>query len=86
MIVGQVRIALLLATAASLLMRSASSLNAVDPGVTVEGAWFGDVSRPAVRYQGYTEVRQFYQDFLTRLEGYPGVERAAVVSLPPLCG
>lgn len=87
--VAQIAIGLVLAVAASLLLRSYANLTAVDPGFDPTGVLSVQVSLPADRYPATDTVRRhaFFEEVLSSVRALPGVSAAAVGSgVPPSMG
>ena len=87
--VAQIAIALVLAVGASLLLRSYSKLNAVDPGFDPAGVLTVNLSLPADRYPVKDKARRqaFFDDALASVRSLPGVRDAAVgTGVPPSMG
>jgi len=83
-VVAQVAIALVLLTAAGLMLRSFNQLRHVDPGLDPQGVLTMDLTLPYSSYQSYEDVNRFYHDLLVRIEALPGVTEAAATQRLPL--
>ena len=79
-------LAFLVVVGAGLLVRSFVLLRSVDPGFATEGTLGVQFNVPSSRYPERDGVLAFYDEFLRRLEGRPGIERAGTVGLLPLDG
>ena len=85
-VVAELALALVLLVGAGLFMRTLSNIRDVDPGFRPENLLSAFVAPPAVGYEKPPQVRTFYRSLLERLEGAPGVEQAAIVSVLPFSG
>ncbi len=86
MIVAQVTAAVLVATAAGLLLRSLVHLNAVDRGFDVRNLAVSHVLLPESRYPTAAAREAFYQRLLATLTELPGVINATTAHLGPGTG
>ncbi|QSQ12200.1 ABC transporter permease [Myxococcus landrumensis] len=84
MVVGQMGLAVVLLTAAGLMLRSFWGLYHVDPGLKTESALTFDFVLPGTRYGSYDTANRFHRELLTRLEAVPGVTHAGATSRLPL--
>ena len=84
LVVAQMALAVLLATGAGLLMRSVANLQAIDPGVAVDGRVVIDAAMPT-RFTP-DERRRTIQAILPSLAALPGVTSAAAAQKLPLRG
>jgi predicted permease len=82
----EIALALMLFSAAGLLLRSLAQVNGMDLGLVPKNLMFVDVTLPAARYPGATERRIFFEELVERLRGLPGVSAAALVEHPPTVG
>jgi predicted permease len=81
--VMEVAMALVLLAGAGVLVRGFARLQSVDPGFSRERILTMRLSLPRERYDR-AKVASFFEDLATRLEGVPGVERAAAgTQFPP---
>ncbi|HKP28390.1 MAG TPA: ABC transporter permease [Gemmatimonadales bacterium] len=81
--VMEVALALVLLAGAGVLVRGFARLQAIDPGFDRERILTMRLSLPRERYDR-AKVASFFEDLATRLEGVPGVERAAAgTQFPP---
>jgi putative ABC transport system permease protein len=85
-VVAELALALVLLVGAGLLMRTLTNIRGVDPGFRPENLLSAFVAPPAIGYEKPPQVRTFYRSLLERLEGAPGVEKAAIVSVLPFSG
>jgi len=86
LVVGEVALALILLIVAGLSIRDFQAVREVDPGYQPEGVltFRVDLSGPA--YEEDPARLQFFEGYLERLRGIPGVETAAVANFTPLGG
>lgn len=84
LVVAQIALAVLLAAGAGLLIRSASNLRAIDPGVHVDGAAIIDATVPT--QLNTDERRRVYLRAVESLQALPGVRAAAATQRLPLRG
>jgi len=82
--VAEVAIALALSVAAGLLVRSYAKLQGVDPGFDPTNVLTASIELPGNRYGDGAPIRQFYDQLLERVRGFPGVTDAAAVTRLPL--
>jgi predicted permease len=86
MIVAQVTAAVLVATAAGLLLRSLVHLNAVDRGFEMQNLAVSKVLLPESRYPTPADREVFFHRLLTKLRELPGVVNATTSHLGPGTG
>jgi predicted permease len=84
LVVAQMALAVLLAAAAGLLMRSVANLRAIHPGLEAHGAVAVDATMPT--RLGSSDRRRAILDMLVTLEGVPGVGSVAATQKIPLRG
>src|SRR5579862_8629922 len=75
LVVSQVALALVLVAGSGLLLRSFSSLRAVNPGVDPRGVLTTQLYPPRQRYDSAYKAWHFYQGALARIRAIPGVQR-----------
>ncbi|HVG08216.1 MAG TPA: ABC transporter permease [Thermoanaerobaculia bacterium] len=80
----EVAMALILLVGAGLMANSLFRLQKVDLGFNPDHLVTLDVSLPAAKYSSPERQLSFFERAVERVEGLPGVERAAWVSHPPL--
>ncbi len=85
LVAGEMALALVLLVGAGLLLRSLGQLNAVDRGYTPGNLVTFDVSLPSTS-RWADDRAGFYEDYLNRLRGIPGVESAAMGCVAPVSG
>ena len=85
LVVSEVALALMLLIGAGLLMRSLTSLRAVDPGFDARNVLTASVGIPMTKYDTELKRNQFF-DGLRQRRALPGVESAALVDSLPFQG
>ncbi len=86
LLVVEIAMAMMLVTAATLLVVSFSRLVNVHPGFTSDHVLTTRISAPPERYATAPEVSDFYERTLAAIRRLPGVERASAVTSLPLGG
>jgi len=86
LVAGEIALAVVLVSAAGLLVRSFQELRRVDPGFRTERVIAARISPPKQRYADAARQRAFYTGLLQRVAALPGVESAAAVNQLPLRG
>ncbi|HUR95393.1 MAG TPA: ABC transporter permease [Gemmatimonadales bacterium] len=86
LVAAQVALALVLVTAAGLLVQSFLRLRHVDPGFRPERLLTARVELSPVRYATGADSRRFYRDLLERLGAIPSVRSAAAARALPMTG
>ncbi len=81
---GEIAAAVLLVTAALLLVRSMWALRAIDPGFRTASIVTARVSPPRQRFPDPAAMHAFVGDVLRRVRALPGVESAAAVDALPM--
>ena len=84
LVVGELALALMLASGAGLLMKSFLRLSAVEPGFDPDRVLTMELTLPEARYQEQSASRLFYRELLERVRALPGVTSAGAVSHLPL--
>ena len=82
--IAEVAIALALSVAAGLLVRSYGKLQGVDPGFDPTNVLAVSIELPGNRYADGPPIRQFFEQLLERVRGFPGVSDVAAVTRLPL--
>src|SRR5262249_36592200 len=82
LVVSEIALALVLLISATLLLRSFSLLQSVDPGFRSENLLTLRVELPEIRYREQDKQRAFHQEFLHRLNTAPGMQAALISELP----
>ena len=84
LVVAEVALTTVLLVGAGLLLKSWSRLNAVDPGIRLNGVLTMRVTLPPEKYKGEA-IPNFFEQLLERVLATPGVSDASVASLfPPM--
>ena len=86
LVIGQIALAVIVITAAGIMLRSLSRLSSVDPGFRTQSLISAEVSldRDACRSKGACTA--FYQNLVARAHGLTGVTDAALIDALPLAG
>ncbi len=84
LVVGEIATALVLLTAAGLLVRSFARMRSVDPGFQPEHTVVASISLPAEHYHTQTQVDGFDEELLRRLSQLPGTQSVALTSALPM--
>jgi predicted permease len=86
LVIGQIALAVVVITAAGIMLRSLARLSRVDPGFRTSSLVSAQISldRDACHSKGACTA--FYQSLITRAHGLPGVSNAALVDALPLSG
>lgn len=79
----QVALAVMLLTAAGLMLRTLGSITTADPGVRTEDVLTAPVGLPAGKYQTPSAQLAVIDQLLTAVEVMPGVETAAMATATP---
>jgi putative ABC transport system permease protein len=82
----QIALALVLLSAAGLLLRSLERVNGMALGFAPDHLLFVQVTLPDAKYPGVAERRVFFEGLLDRVRALPGVQSAALVETPPVGG
>jgi putative ABC transport system permease protein len=83
LVAGELALALLLLTGASLLIQSALALQRVPPGFNPDGVLSARLSLPADQYGPPEAVQQTFEAIVEQARAIPGVRAAAVTSQVP---
>jgi predicted permease len=83
-VVAEVALATILLVGGGLLFRAYRHVLEIDPGFRVDDVSSFRVALPTANYPDSTARRTFYRRLLERVEATPGVDRAGLVSCPPL--
>jgi putative ABC transport system permease protein len=86
LVVGQVAMSLLLLAAAGLLIKSFENLRTTNPGFDPTRVVTADFVLPGGKYSEPEKQRQFYDRFLPRIAGLPGIESAGGARPLPFSG
>jgi putative ABC transport system permease protein len=84
LVISEFALALILVVGAGLLLRSFARLQQVNPGFDPSHVLTMNLSLPESRYAKESQMEEFWQQFLERMQQLPGVKAAAItLSLPP---
>ena len=86
LVIAEMSLALVLLTAAGLMVRSFAALQQVDLGFRPQGVLTGRLSLPTRKYRNDTAVVQFFQAADARIAALPGVKAVGWISYLPLTG
>ncbi|HKW47503.1 MAG TPA: ABC transporter permease, partial [Gemmatimonadaceae bacterium] len=86
LVVGEVALAVILTLGAGLLVRSFRELMNVDPGFDPRGVLATPIALSGPKYDSTAQQRLFFEELVERIRGLPGVEGAALTTVPPLAG
>jgi putative ABC transport system permease protein len=86
LVVSEVALALMLLVGAGLLLRSLSSLRAVDPGFEASNVLTAEIDIPERKYSTPEQRNQFFDRVRERIDALPGVQSAAWIDSVPLQG
>ena len=86
LVVSEVALALMLLIGAGLLMRSLSSLRAVDPGFDARNVLSASIGIPMAKYNTEASRNQFFDRVRERVAALPGVEAVAWIDSLPTQG
>ena len=86
LIIGEIGLALILMTAAGLLLESFARLIRVDPGFAAQNLMTFSINLPPIRYPQRDQQAQFYRRLVEQIQNFPGVQKVGLVSYLPLSG
>ncbi len=86
LIVAQVAVSFLLLIGAGLMLRSFMKLQHVDPGFQAENVLTMRIGLNFAKYNTSDKQRAFFEQLLEKIQGQPGVKKAAVTMVFPLNG
>jgi putative ABC transport system permease protein len=86
LVTGQIALALVLLSAAGLLLRSLNHVNGTPLGFEPDNLMFVQISLPDAKYPGTVERRVFFEGLLERVRHLPGVEVASLIDSVPTTG
>ena len=86
LVMTQIALALVLLTAAMLLVRSFKNLTSVDPGFVPDRILSATISLPESRYKDDNQTRAFYSRLMERVPHIPGIVSAALCQVVPFSG
>jgi predicted permease len=83
LVMAEVALAVVVLVGAGLLVRSFQKLLQVDPGFRADHLLSLKIELPRSRYQRDEQIRNFYQQLMTRIHALPGVEQVGVIDRAP---
>ncbi|HKW12295.1 MAG TPA: ABC transporter permease, partial [Gemmatimonadaceae bacterium] len=86
LVVGEVALAVVLTLGAGLLVRSFRQLVNVESGFDARGVLATQIVLSGPKYDSASQARLFFDHFAERVAALPGVQGAAVTTVPPLAG
>ena len=86
LVVSQMALALVLLSAAGLLVRSLRNLRSVQPGFDPTNVLTTSLSLPYASYQSYAKASAFYEQLTARVRALPGVQAVGLGGALPLEG
>ena len=86
LVIGQIALAVVVITAAGIMLRSLARLSRVDPGFRTSSLVSAQISLDRDACHSKRACTAFYQNLITRAHGLPGVSNAALVDALPLSG
>jgi predicted permease len=84
LVAAEVALAVVVAVASGLMLRSLLALYSVDPGLRTEGVLLLKASPPSAKYADAAAFNRLYDRVQERIERLPGVRRAGAIQLLPL--
>ena len=85
-VVSEIALAVVLLVGAGLLLRSFSTLRAVDPGYSTANILTMRLQLPGAKYRDDGQRIRFFRDATSRIQKLPGVQSVGAVSFLPLTG
>ncbi len=86
LVIGQIALAVVVITAAGVMLRSLSRLSSVNPGFRTQSLVSAQISLDRNACHSKGACTAFYQNLITRAHGLPGVSDAALIDALPLSG
>jgi putative ABC transport system permease protein len=86
LVTAQIALALVLLSAAGLLLRSLQHVNGMKLGFAPDNLLFVQVTLPGSKYPELEKQRVFFEELLDRVRGLAGVQAAGLVEYPPTIG
>jgi putative ABC transport system permease protein len=86
LVTAQIALALVLLSAAGLLLRSLQHVNGMNLGFVPEDLLFVQVTLPDTKYPELAQQRVFFEGLLDRVRDLAGVQSAGLVEYPPTIG
>jgi len=84
LIVGEIAVAMVLLTAAGLLLESFRNMQVVDPGFVPEHVVTGSYTLQYMNYQNQGQIDRVHDEILQRLQHLPGVKAVGLTSSLPM--
>ncbi len=84
LVVSEVALAVVLLVGAALMLKSFSRLTHSNPGFRTDHALTAEISLPTAKYNSEEEQREFFDGLLSRIRRLPGVQSAALMTMPLL--
>src|SRR5271155_5161970 len=84
LVVSEVALAVVLLVGAALMLKSFSRLTHSNPGFRTDHALTAEISLPTAKYNSEEEQREFFEGLLRRIRRLPGVQSAALITMPLL--
>ncbi len=84
LVVSEVALAVVLLIGAALMLKSFSRLTHSSPGFRTDHALTAEISLPAAKYDSEEKQREFFSGLLSRVQSLPGVQSAALMTVPLL--
>ncbi|HEX6495964.1 MAG TPA: ABC transporter permease [Acidobacteriaceae bacterium] len=86
LVIGQIALAVVVITAAGVMLRSLSRLSSVNPGFRTQSLVSAQISLDRNACHSKGACTAFYQNLITRAHGMPGISDAALIDALPLSG
>jgi predicted permease len=86
LVIGQIALAVIVITAAGVMLRSLSRLSSVDPGFRTSSLMSAQISLDRDTCHTKGDCAAFYQNLITRAHGLPGISETALIDALPLSG
>ncbi|MFL6429423.1 MAG: ABC transporter permease [Acidobacteriaceae bacterium] len=86
LVIGQIALAVVVITAAGVMLRSLSRLSSVDPGFRTQSFVSAQISLDRNACHSKGTCTAFYGNLITRAHGLPGISDAALIDALPLSG
>ena len=84
LVVSEVALAVVLMIGAALMLKSFSRLTHSNPGFRTDHALTAEISLPETKYNSEEKQREFFNSVLSRIQNLPGVQNAALMTMPLL--
>jgi len=86
LVVCEIALAVVVLAGAALMVESYDRIGALPLGFDSRNVYAMNINLPAARYAGGPQVSAFFEELVRRVDVLPGVQRAEVVSQPPMAG